>query len=76
MLCTPVYFHFSVLHLRGSTPTKYGLLLNQDDKYKAVKKELCKYCGLAASQLLLVEVFGACIKVQLKLVRNNQYRNI
>ena len=53
-----------VVHLEGSTPTKYGLLLNNDDRYKDVKRELSKYCGLVCSQLLLVEIFGASVKVQ------------
>ena len=53
----------SVIHLHGSTPTKYGLLLNQDDKCRAVKKQLATYSGLPVASLLLVEVFGACIKV-------------
>ena len=53
-----------VVHLEGSTPTKYGLLLNNDDRYKAVKRELSKYCGLVSSQLLLVEIFGASVRVK------------
>ena len=56
-----------VVHLEGSTPTKYGLLLNNDDRYKDVKRELSKYCGLVCSQLLLVEIFGASVKVQCSL---------
>ena len=44
-------------------PTKYGLLLSNDDRYKDVKRELTKYCGLVSSQLLLVEIFGASVKV-------------
>lgn len=52
-----------VIHLEGTTPTKYGLLLNNDDRYKDVKRELSKYCGLSCSQLLLVEIFGASVKV-------------
>lgn len=52
-----------VIHLEGTTPTKYGLLLNNDDRYKDVKRDLSKYCGLSCSQLLLVEIFGASVKV-------------
>lgn len=52
-----------VIHLEGTTPTKYGLLLNNDDRYKDVKRELSNYCGLSCSQLLLVEIFGASVKV-------------
>ena len=53
-----------VVHLEGTTPTKYGLLLSNDDRYKDVKRELSKYCGLVSSQLLLVEIFGASVKVE------------
>lgn len=54
---------YLVVHLEGSMPTKYGLLLNNDDRYKDVKRELSRYCGLVCSQLLLVEIFGASVKV-------------
>lgn len=57
-----VYVEVIVVHLEGSTPTKYGLLLNNDGRYKDVKRELSKYCGLVCSQLLLVEIFGASVK--------------
>ena len=52
-----------VVQLEGKTPKKYGLLLNNDDRYKDVKRELSKYCGLVCSKLLLVEIFGASVKV-------------
>lgn len=57
-----IYVEVIVIHLEGTTPTKYGLLLNNDDRYKDVKRELSKYCGLSCSQLLLVEIFGASVK--------------
>lgn len=67
-ICTEHIVIFSflclVVHLEGSTPTKYGLLLNNDDRYKDLKRELSKYCGLVCSQLLLVEIFGASVKVE------------
>ena len=56
-------FYCVVVRLEGKTPTKYGLLLNNDDRYKDVKRELSKYCGLVCSQVLLVEIFGASVKV-------------
>ena len=66
-ICTEHIVIFSflclVVHLEGSTPTKYGLLLNNDDRYKDLKRELSNYCGLVCSQLLLVEIFGASVKV-------------
>lgn len=57
-----IYVEVIVVHLEGTTPTKYGLLLNNDDRYKDVKRELSKYSGLVSSQLLLVEIFGASVK--------------
>ena len=52
-----------VIHLEGTTPTKYGLLLSNDSRYKVLKKELSKLCGLDPTQLLLVEIFGSTVKV-------------
>lgn len=65
-----------VVHLEGSTPTKYGLLLNNDDRYKAVKRELSKYCGLVSSQLLLVEIFGASVRVKYILHDVNKHKTV
>ena len=55
---------FLVLKLDGSTPVKYGIRLNPDDKYRALKKQLSGFSGLDPSQLLLVEVFAALIRVR------------
>lgn len=57
-----IYVEVIVVQLEGKTPKKYGLLLNNDDRYKDVKRELSKYCGLVCSKLLLVEIFGASVK--------------
>lgn len=65
-----------VVHLEGFTPTKYGLLLNNDDRYKAVKRELSKYCGLVSSQLLLVEIFGASVRVKYILYDVNKHKTV
>ena len=56
-------FLYAVVPLDGVTPTKYGLLLDNDDKYKAIKKGLAKYCNIDPKNLLLVEVYGATVKV-------------
>ena len=55
---------FLVVTLDGSVPIKYGLLLNADDNYKKLKKQLAILCGLTPVQLLMAELIGACIKVQ------------
>ena len=47
----------------GSVPVKYGIRLNPDDKYRVLKKQLSNLSGLDTSQLLLVEVHAALIKV-------------
>lgn len=76
MLTFVCLFVCIVVHLEGSTPTKYGLLLNNDDRYKAVKRELSKYCGLVSSQLLLVEIFGASVRVKYILHDVNNHKTV
>ena len=49
--------------LDGSLPTKYGLRLNIDETYGQMKKQLSELCGIPAGELLLVELFGASVKV-------------
>lgn len=55
---------FTVNRLDGSVPVKYGLRLNMDEKYKALKRELCSLSGIPVEQLLLVEVLGPIVKVR------------
>ncbi len=57
------FLSFLVVTLDGSVPIKYGLLLNTDDNYKILKKQLAKLCCLAPAQLLMAELIGASIKV-------------
>ena len=59
------YFAVLVVTLDGLVPIKYGLLLNTDDNYKKLKKKLAKLCGLTPAQLLMAELLGASIKVNL-----------
>ena len=54
-----------VVTLDGSVPIKYGLLLNTDDNYKMLKKQLAKLCCLTPAQLLMAELIGASIKVRI-----------
>lgn len=42
---------------------KYGLRLSMDEKYKGLKKQLSGLSSIAPNQILLVEVFGALVKV-------------
>ena len=51
------------MRLKGSTPLKYGLRMNMEDKYREIKKEISQLSGIPITQLLLVEIFGALIKV-------------
>lgn len=53
----------SVMRLDGSTPTKFGLRLNMEEKYCGLKHHLNKLSGIPACQLLLVEILGAQVKV-------------
>ncbi|XP_028419298.1 ubiquitin carboxyl-terminal hydrolase 32-like, partial [Dendronephthya gigantea] len=59
-----IYVECIVVTLDGSVPIKYGLLLNTDDNYKMLKKQLAKLCSLTPSQLLMAELLGASIKGQ------------
>lgn len=49
--------------LDGSQPVRYGLKVDMDEKYQALKRSLSKLCGIRSSALLLAEVFGAVVKV-------------
>ncbi len=53
------------MRLDGRVPIKYGLRLNMDEKYKALKKQLSLLSSIPPSQVLLVEIFGALVKVNI-----------
>lgn len=55
---------FVVIKLDGSTPVRYGLRLNMDEKYTGLKKQLSELCSLKPEQILLAEVHTSNIKVQ------------
>lgn len=57
------YLFLTVLRLDGSVPVKYGLRLNMDEKYKALKKELSSLADIPPEQILLVEIVGPVVKV-------------
>lgn len=59
--CTCVFF--TVIKLDGSTPVRYGLRLNMDEKYTGLKKQLSELCSLKPEQILLAEVHSSNIKV-------------
>lgn len=54
---------FVVIKLDGSTPVRYGLRLNMDEKYTGLKKQLSELCSLKPEQILLAEVHTSNIKV-------------
>lgn len=54
---------FVVIKLEGSTPVRYGLRLNMDEKYTGLKKQLSELCSLKPEQILLAEVHSSNIKV-------------
>ncbi|KAL0267099.1 UNVERIFIED_CONTAM: hypothetical protein PYX00_009454 [Menopon gallinae] len=58
------YLHFTitVIKLDGSVPVKYGLRLNNDEKYSALKSALSSLCGIPPYLIKLAEVQGALIK--------------
>ena len=53
----------AVIRLDGSTPVRYGLRLNVDEKYAGLKSLLSELCHLKPEQILLVEIHLSCIKV-------------
>jgi ubiquitin carboxyl-terminal hydrolase 6/32 len=56
-------FSSIVVRLDGSQPVRYGLKLEVDDKYRAILATLSRLTGIKKSNLLLVEMFGATIRV-------------
>lgn len=65
MSCEIIFMIYSlaVVRLDGSQPVRYGLKLEMDDKYRSLKQSLSDLCGIPGSRLLLVEVYGAMIRV-------------
>uniref|UniRef100_A0AAQ4RUR0 Ubiquitin carboxyl-terminal hydrolase n=1 Tax=Gasterosteus aculeatus aculeatus TaxID=481459 RepID=A0AAQ4RUR0_GASAC len=57
-----MHLEITVIKLDGSTPVRYGLRLNMDEKYTGLKKQLSELCGLKPEQILLAEVHTANIK--------------
>lgn len=52
-----------VMFLDGRQPVRYGLKLEIDEKYRQLKEELEKLCGVSAARLLMVEVYASNIRV-------------
>ncbi|KAK6636372.1 hypothetical protein RUM43_010032 [Polyplax serrata] len=57
-----LYFTVTVVKLDGSVPIKYGLRLNNDEKYGGLKTALSSLCGIPPHLIKLAEVQGALIK--------------
>lgn len=53
-----------MIRLDGSQPVRYGLKLEVDEKYRALRQSLSQLCGIAKSNLLLVEMYGSMIRVR------------
>lgn len=63
---------FVVIKLEGSTPVRYGLRLNMDEKYMGLKRQLSELCSLKPEQILLTEVHTSNIKVQTQSKKHHQ----
>ena len=63
MKLTPTFSFCSVIRLDGAVPVKYGLRLNAEEKYHAIKQQLSGQCDIPAEQLMLAEVIASMIKV-------------
>uniref|UniRef100_A0A671LET4 ubiquitinyl hydrolase 1 n=1 Tax=Sinocyclocheilus anshuiensis TaxID=1608454 RepID=A0A671LET4_9TELE len=57
-----MHLEITVIKLDGSTPVRYGLRLNIDEKYMGLKKQLSELCSLKPEQILLAEVHTSNIK--------------
>ncbi|XP_063059044.1 ubiquitin carboxyl-terminal hydrolase 32-like [Engraulis encrasicolus] len=57
-----MHLEIIVIRLDGSTPVRYGLRLNVDEKYTGLKRLLSKLCSLRPEQILLTEVHTSNIK--------------
>uniref|UniRef100_A0A672QVL1 ubiquitinyl hydrolase 1 n=1 Tax=Sinocyclocheilus grahami TaxID=75366 RepID=A0A672QVL1_SINGR len=57
-----MHLEITVIKLDGSTPVRYGLRLNMDEKYMGLKKQLGELCSLKPEQILLAEVHTSNIK--------------
>ncbi|XP_062601497.1 ubiquitin carboxyl-terminal hydrolase 32-like isoform X2 [Saccostrea cucullata] len=57
-----IHLEVIVTRLDGSVPVKYGIRLNMDEKYKALKKELSSLTGIPPGQILFVEIMGPIVK--------------
>ncbi|XP_068124825.1 ubiquitin carboxyl-terminal hydrolase 32 isoform X2 [Hyperolius riggenbachi] len=57
-----MHLEITVIKLDGTTPIRYGLRLNMDEKYTGLKKQLSELCCLKPEQILLAEVHGSNIK--------------
>ncbi|ETE63261.1 Ubiquitin carboxyl-terminal hydrolase 32, partial [Ophiophagus hannah] len=55
------YMHIEIID--GTTPVRYGLRLNMDEKYSDLKKHLSELCALKPDQILLAEVHSSNIKI-------------
>lgn len=57
-----MHLEITVIKLDGSTPVRFGLRLNMDEKYTGLKKQLSELCSLKPEQILLAEVHSSNIK--------------
>lgn len=64
-----IHLEVIVTRLDGSVPIKYGIRLNMDEKYKALKKELSRLTSIPPDQILFVEIMGPIVKA---LPKDNQ----
>ncbi|XP_059478649.1 ubiquitin carboxyl-terminal hydrolase 32 [Neocloeon triangulifer] len=58
-----VHIEAIVVRLDGSVPVKYGMRLNMDSKYSAVKEHLSQLTGLPPCKLSLTEVASAQLRL-------------
>ena len=46
----------------GTTPVKYGLTMDMEDKCSAIPPRLARVCGVPPQHLVLVDIFQAQVR--------------
>ena len=59
-----VFSSAAVVRLDGSVPVRYGLRLNMDARYSAVKQQLQQMSGVHETSILICELADPLVKVR------------
>ena len=65
--------HLTVILQDGSVPVKYGLSMDMEARFSAIKTSLSKLCNVPSSNLTLVEVVQSQLRVSTTVEDNLLY---